>query len=200
MIAYRRWGGHAYIRAAHVTRALEALHRHPGVPQTLSYSQHYAPHLRAPAAALPDAEIAAPQLPAVPSFAQLLAGGRVGQGNPLLLDFDTGSGAELVGSWPEVEHWLGNLAALIGANGLPRRVKPTSQTGQVLAQQLDDTSLARYIVAKGLAMHGYPDAEIAALLWHFCQYDKAAPSARLGGSSSAAARCLAAIIAPRRRG
>lgn len=74
--------------------------------------------------------------------------------------------------WPEVEHWLGNLDALIGANGLPRRVKPTTQTGRVLQQGLGDTSLARFIVAKGLALHGYPNAEIAALLWHYCDYGK----------------------------
>lgn len=76
--------------------------------------------------------------------------------------------------WPEVEHWLGNLGALIGDSGLPRRVKPTSQTGKVLLDELEDSSLARYMVAKGLMLHGYPDAEIAALLWHYCDYDKAA--------------------------
>jgi hypothetical protein len=74
--------------------------------------------------------------------------------------------------WPAVEYWLGNLAALVGSNGLPRRVKPTTQTGRVLRASLDDTSLSRYIVAKGLALHGYPDAEIGALLWHYCDYDK----------------------------
>jgi hypothetical protein len=47
VVAYRRWGGHQYIQAKHVTRALEAIYRHPGVPQTLTYT-HYAPHLRAP--------------------------------------------------------------------------------------------------------------------------------------------------------
>jgi hypothetical protein len=86
VVAYRRWGGHQYIQAEHVTRALEALHRHPTVPQTLSYSTHYAPHLRAATSALPGHEVAeSPQLAAAPSFAQLLAGGRVGRGNPLLL-------------------------------------------------------------------------------------------------------------------
>ena len=38
---------------------------------------------------------------------------------------------------------------------------------------MEDSSLARYIVAKGLALHGYPDAEIMALLWHYCDYGKA---------------------------
>lgn len=73
--------------------------------------------------------------------------------------------------WPEVEHWLGNLGSLIGENGLPRRMKPTTQTAQVLQSEPADTSLARYMVAKGLVLHGYPDAEIAALLWHLCEYD-----------------------------
>lgn len=75
--------------------------------------------------------------------------------------------------WPEVELWLGNLDLLIGLNRLPRRVKPTTQTGRVLLQEMEDSSLARYIVAKGLALHGYPDAEIMALLWHYCDYGKA---------------------------
>lgn len=118
IIAYRRWGGHAYIRAAHITRALEALHRHPAVPQTLSYTQHYAPHLRAPAA-LPDMEAPALQLPAVPSFAKLLADRRVGQGNPLLLGFDTASGAELVGSWLDLYS--------TAVSGMPGSGKTTSR-------------------------------------------------------------------------
>jgi hypothetical protein len=120
VVAYRRWAGHQYIQAAHVTRALEALHRHPAVPQTLSYSTHYAPHLRAPAAALPGHEVAeAPQLAAAPSFAQLLAGGRVGRGNPLLLGFDTDSGAELVGSWLDLYS--------TAVSGMPGSGKTTSQ-------------------------------------------------------------------------
>lgn len=71
------------------------------------------------------------------------------------------------------EQWLGNLGALIGDNGLPRRVSPTTQTGRILAGVVTgDTSLDRYIVARGLVMHGYPDEEAAALLWHYCEYDK----------------------------
>ena len=76
-------------------------------------------------------------------------------------------------NWPAVECWLGNLDALIGENGLPRRVKPTTQTGRILAGVVTgDSSLDRYIVARGLVMHGYPDDEAAALLWHYCEYDK----------------------------
>ena len=74
---------------------------------------------------------------------------------------------------PAVEQWLGNLGTLIGDNGLPRRVNPTIQTGRILAGVVTgDTSLDRYIVARGLVMHGYPDEEAAALLWHYCEYDK----------------------------
>lgn len=120
VIAYRCWGGHEYIRAEHVTRALAAMHRHPTVPQTLSYSQHYAPHLRAPAAALPgDVAAEVPQLAAAPSFAQLLAGGRVGRGNPLLLGFDTETGAELAGSWLDLY--------FTAVSGMPGSGKTTSQ-------------------------------------------------------------------------
>jgi hypothetical protein len=100
VVAYRRWGGHQYIQAEHVTRSLEAIYRHPGVPQTLTYTTHYASQLRAPAAALPSGEaVETPQLTPAPTFAQFLAGGRVGRGNPLLLGFDTDTGAELVGPW-----------------------------------------------------------------------------------------------------
>jgi hypothetical protein len=120
VIAYRRWGGHEYIRAKHVTRALEAMHRHPMVPRTLSYSQHYAPHLRAPAAALPgDVAAEVPQLAAAPTFAQLLASRRVGRGNPLLLGVDTDTGAELVGSWLDLYS--------TAVSGMPGSGKTTSQ-------------------------------------------------------------------------
>ncbi|NTU79092.1 MAG: hypothetical protein HGA45_06775 [Chloroflexales bacterium] len=119
LVAYRRWGGHEYIRAEHVTRALEAIYRHPTVPQTLSYSSHYAPHLRVPAAALPGEEVTATRPVAVPTFAQILAGGRVGRGNPLLLGFDTETGAELVGSWLDLYS--------TAVSGMPGSGKTTSQ-------------------------------------------------------------------------
>ena len=117
-VAYRRWGGHQYIQAEHVTRALQAIYQHPGVTQTLTSTTHYAPHLRAPAA-LPDLEAPALPLPTVPSFAQLLASGRVGHGNPLLLGFDTASGAELVGSWLDLYS--------TAVSGMPGSGKTTSQ-------------------------------------------------------------------------
>lgn len=85
------------------------------------------------------------------------------------------SGAPGTLDWGQAEQWLGNLGALIGANGLPRRVKPNTQTGRILmgVEGAPSTSEARYFVARGLMMHGYPDEEIAALLWHFCDYGKA---------------------------
>lgn len=77
-------------------------------------------------------------------------------------------------NWPAVEQWLGNLSALIGDNGMPRRfTNPKGQSFQALAGVVTgDSSLDRYIVARGLVMHGYPDDEAAALLSHYCEYDK----------------------------
>lgn len=76
--------------------------------------------------------------------------------------------------WQAVDHWLGNIGTLLNANGLPRRLKNVNgQTRQILASgPLADTSATRYIVAKGLALHGYQRPVIAALLLHFCDYDK----------------------------
>ena len=76
--------------------------------------------------------------------------------------------------WATAEHWVANIAALIGSNGLPRRLKPTTVAARTLARKPDDTSSARYVVAQGLVLHGYPDDEIAALLWHCCDYGKLA--------------------------
>lgn len=104
--------------AYHGARQLEAARQL--VPQTLTYTTHYAPHLRAPAAALPGDVVAeAPQLAPAPTFAQLLAGGRVGRGNPLLLGFDTDIGAELVGSWLDLYS--------TAVSGMPGSGKTTSQ-------------------------------------------------------------------------
>lgn len=70
------------------------------VPHTLSY--HHAPrldyrgeHAGAVAPALVDAATAGP----VPSFSQLLDGGRIGRGNPLLLGYDASTGDPIEGSW-----------------------------------------------------------------------------------------------------
>jgi hypothetical protein len=115
--AWRRWGGHEYIRAEHVVRALEA--QRPVLPHTLTYSPHYAPQLRAPLPALPAPDDGETQASPVPSFAQLLASGRVGRGNPLLLGFDTASGAEIVGSWLDLYS--------TAVSGMPGSGKTTSQ-------------------------------------------------------------------------
>lgn len=74
--------------------------------------------------------------------------------------------------WSAAERWLGNIGALLNAQGLPKRIQPKSQTGQIIRAGglAEDRSLARYIVARGLIMHGYPDDEIAALLWWYCDY------------------------------
>ena len=75
---------------------------------------------------------------------------------------------------PKVAFWSANLDALLGADGLPKRLSPKSKTRQILAGglQWSDSSAQRYAVARGLIMHGYPDEEIAALLIHFCDYGK----------------------------
>lgn len=78
---------------------------------------------------------------------------------------------------------LGNIGALLNADGLPRRF--TNRHGQarrVLTGELTpmntegqiDTSTPRAFVARGLVLHGYPDDEIRALLWHFCDYGTSA--------------------------
>ena len=83
------------VQARGVARIEEA--RRPAVPAHLTFSPHYTN--RNELAAGMDAPMLAPALASVPSFAQLLDGGRVGKGNPLLLGFDQESGAELSGSW-----------------------------------------------------------------------------------------------------
>lgn len=87
--------------AYHGARQIEAA-RQP-VPQTVTYAPHSAPRFdyRADgrgATVLPADEPAA-QLPApVPSFTQLLDGGRVGRDNPLLLGYDA-EGRPVEGTW-----------------------------------------------------------------------------------------------------
>ena len=75
---------------------------------------------------------------------------------------------------PKIAFWSANLDALLGSDGLPRRLSLKSKTRQILAGglQWNDSSAQRYTVARGLIMHGYPDEEIAALLIHFCDYGK----------------------------
>ena len=71
-------------------------------PGPVAHSLTYAPRYAAPAQlgpALEQLQLAAPALASVPSFAQLLDGGRVGKGNPLVLGFDQDDGSEISGSW-----------------------------------------------------------------------------------------------------
>jgi hypothetical protein len=116
---YRRWATHEYIRAAHLTRALAAQHQHPTVPHALTYSPHYAPHVRTQREALEGETHAAPAPAAVPSFAQLLDSGKVGRGNPLLLGYDIEQGTELAGSWLDLYS--------TAVSGMPGSGKTTSQ-------------------------------------------------------------------------
>jgi DNA-binding MarR family transcriptional regulator len=74
----------------------------------------------------------------------------------------------------DVERELQGIGRLLGADGLPRRLSQRAQARRVLGQALagwpdgaPDYSLMRHIVVKGLLLHGYPDTEIAALLWHY---------------------------------
>lgn len=73
----------------------------------------------------------------------------------------------------EVERWLGNISSLLAADGLPRRLSEKSQTRRILTAGLvwHDTSAQRYVVIRGLVMHGYSDAKITALIIHFADYD-----------------------------
>ncbi len=110
----------AALASYHAARIEEA--RRPNVPHSLSY---HAPHYRADSAgalALPDLQPAGGA--AVPTFAQLLDGGRVGRGPdgralPLLLGFDAETGGELVGSWTDL------YSTAVG--GLPGSGKTTTQ-------------------------------------------------------------------------
>lgn len=74
----------------------------------------------------------------------------------------------------QVEAVLPNIGQLLSAEGIPRRFKPASQSARVLRGELvpvnqagdADTSTRRAFVARGLILHGYPDAEAVALLIH----------------------------------
>ena len=72
-------------------------------PGPIAHSLTYAPRISAPAQLGAQLEqqllLPAPAAAVVPSFAQLLEGGRVGKGNPLVLGFDQDDGSEISGSW-----------------------------------------------------------------------------------------------------
>lgn len=95
-IAWRRWADPRMIEADRVielTRAQQAL---PQALTNLSYSFHDS-RKALPAEA---EQVSAPQLAApIPTFAQLLDGGQIGPGRPMLLGYDADSGQPLTGSW-----------------------------------------------------------------------------------------------------
>lgn len=81
--------------------------------------------------------------------------------------------------WQEAETILANIGQLLTRDKLPRRLKnPNGQSRRVLEGREHiasktgevNTSDDRACVARGLIMHGYPDAEAAALLFHLCDY------------------------------
>jgi hypothetical protein len=98
-VAWRRYGSHEYIRAAHITRLTRAgAQRFPEGLQSLSFhdSSKQIPH------GTESVPLALPELapPTVPSFGELLDQGKVGHGSKLLLGFRDGQAIE--GSWGDL--------------------------------------------------------------------------------------------------
>lgn len=117
LLFYRRWAAPVAIAAHYHVKALEA--QRQAVPQTLTYSPHYA--YRNDVQGLGTTEDVSLALPSAstPTFAELLAQGNVGKGNPLLLGTDIETGEQLTGSWLDL------YSTAIG--GLPGTGKTTSQ-------------------------------------------------------------------------
>jgi hypothetical protein len=66
------------------------------------------------------------------------------------------------------------IGLLLDREGIPRRLSRTSHGRAILRAAMagwpdsqPDYSAERYRLVRSLIMHGYPDVEIAALLWHF---------------------------------
>jgi hypothetical protein len=85
-------------------------------------------------------------------------------------------GAPATIDWQQAERWYANRNQLINAQGLPWRFKkPNGQARRLLERKITplkpdgtyDPSMARAILAKGLILHGYPDAAAAAILLHY---------------------------------
>jgi hypothetical protein len=98
-VAWRRYGSHEYIRAAHITQLTRAgAQRFPEGLQSLSFhdSSKQIPH------GTESVPLALPELapPSVPTFGELLDQGKVGPGRPLLLGFRDGQAIE--GSWSDL--------------------------------------------------------------------------------------------------
>lgn len=83
--------------------------------------------------------------------------------------------AVITPDWQQVDHWYANFSALLGKDGFPRRLTKQSQARHILAgNEPDDTSEARYIVGRGLLMHGYPIDEAATLLLRLTDWGSSA--------------------------
>lgn len=93
--------GRAALAGYHAARIEEA--RRPLVPVVPHNLTYHAPHYRGEPgrAALPAPNEPAAVAPA-PTFAQLLDGGRVGPGQPLMLGYDLVAGAPIWGSWRDL--------------------------------------------------------------------------------------------------
>jgi hypothetical protein len=84
---------------------------------------------------------------------------------------------ETAPDWTEVARI--DARELLGRDGIPFRLSEKAQTRKLLADALarqafkkarsndTDWSVLRWIVCKGLVLVGYPDDEIAAIMWHF---------------------------------
>jgi hypothetical protein len=91
--------------------------------------------------------------------------------------------------WPEVETHLGNINALLSC-GRSQLIKPETQTGRILAGEMlalpsarygrldDSTSINACAAALGFYLRGYPDDEIAAIIFHL--YSEWGTTARKG--------------------
>jgi Helicase HerA, central domain len=98
LIAYNRWGRLEIVKADKTIALTQAsAQRFPAGLQSLSYHDA-SKQLPAPA---PVADVPAlpPPAPDVPTFGQLLAAGKIGPGQRLLLGIDAGSGQPLEGTW-----------------------------------------------------------------------------------------------------
>ena len=135
VIAWRRWGWRESIGAHYLAEVTRADRQNlPASLQSLNY--HHAPRLdykpTTETPALLDAPEAEAEEGETPSMAELLARGRIGRGNPLILGYEDGK--ELSGTWLD-------LYATINA-GLPGSGKTTTQRFFAVQTALHGASFA----------------------------------------------------------